>query len=101
MYEHGISVAIKDEAVERYSLLEWERILVDAGVAHPDELPLSYSRIAELLAWELMKYGHAPTIENADAEWSIKYDTKYTDPNGLSFDPRVRRHVPAQQEKVV
>jgi hypothetical protein len=87
MYTHKITIQVPDEIVHRYSILEWEEHLLANGVVHPDERPLSYGRIAEVLAVEYWKYG-APYFnahyEACTPEGLIKCteDTTYTDRNG-------------------
>lgn len=103
MYRHEIIIEIEDDIVHAHSIQEWEELLLHAGVIQRDELPLSYGRIAEILAEEYHKYGqpyfnHAYST-NGVVALSVKETTKteYTDIKGNTISTRL---VPATAEEL-
>jgi len=91
MYEFKVAVEINDDAVHRYSLLEWEELMLQHGDIELDEAPLSYSKVAQVLAWALARYGHHWAIDDDPlAKWSQTSDCLYTDCNGFTASTIVR-----------
>lgn len=91
MYKHTIEVTLDDELVHKYSIMEWEELLLGRSVIQRDELPLSYGRIAEILAEEYHKYGQPYFGAEYGSISSVKETTatKYTDDNGNTIDTRI------------
>lgn len=87
MYKHQITIEVDDNVVHRYSIIEWETILLSDGVIDRDELPLSYGRIAEILAEQLYKYRYFQGVNSTD--WKMKEDTTYTNDAGYAVGTKV------------
>lgn len=103
MYRHEIKVEIEDNVVHAHSIPEWEELLLHAGVIQRDEVPLSYGRIAEILAEEYHKYGQ-PYFNHAygtDGAVGISVrettNTHYVNEMGNSISTRL---VPATPEQL-
>lgn len=103
MYRHEIKVEIEDDIVHAHSIQEWEDLLLHAGVIQRDEVPLSYGRIAEILAEEYHKYGQ-PYFNHAygtDGATGISVrettNTHYVNEHGNSISTRL---VPATPEQL-
>lgn len=87
MYKHQITIELLDDVVHRYSIMEWESILLANDSIQHEELPLSYGRIAEILAVELYRYNDAPAVERH--QWKCTEDTTYTDDGGNTVNTKV------------
>lgn len=96
MYKHQITVELSDDVVHHYSIMEWEAILLRTTAVHQDDLPLSYGRIAEVLAEEYHKYGgHYFSHEYGNGEaigLMVKEatETTYTNVNGFTTNVKMR-----------
>lgn len=87
MYKHQITIEVSDDVVHRYSIMEWETILLSDGIIDRDELPLSYGRIAEILAEQLYKYRYFQGVTGDD--WKMREDTTYTNDAGYTVGTKV------------
>lgn len=54
MYEYKARVELNDDLVHAYSIREWEEIFSAEGLIDTEDLPLSYAKVAELLALEVI-----------------------------------------------
>jgi hypothetical protein len=98
VYKHTITVTLDDDVVHRYSIMEWETLLLRTSAIHQDELPLSYGRIAEVLAVEYRRYGmayfcHEYGAATHNTNGSLvkeATETTYTDDKGFSIGTRVK-----------
>ena len=87
MYRHQITIELSDDAVHRYSIMEWETILLADGIIERDELPLSYGRVAEIMAVVLFKYRYFHGVDTN--EWKCTENTTYTNKNGFSTNVKI------------
>ena len=104
MYRHTITIEIQDSIVHHHSIQEWEDIFLHAGVIQRDELPLSYGRIAEILAEEYHKYGQ-PYFDHAYDSGANSSDimeitnTEFVNEHGHTISTRLVPATPAQLAK--
>jgi len=106
MYRHTIVVEVEDDIIHAHSIPEWEKIFLELGIIQRDELPLSYGRVAEILAEEYHKYG-MPYFNNAYGTIGATgisaretTNTQYVNEQGNCISTRLVPATPEQLAKV-
>jgi hypothetical protein len=87
VYRHEIKIEMPDDIVHKYSIMEWETILLADAIITRDQLPLSYGAIAEIIAVELYKYRLFRGVD--DNDWKCQETTSYVNDKGFTTNVKL------------